>query len=131
MTFKFQNICQLFNKSGESLNTFKIGLRSPSSIILDGFVFKHQIYILDFIQCGPFDLESCEFECRRMMGKNYLDEHVLNANFKSDSWTFTYLEPTNDCSKETMEEFMSKETPYELDGLMFYCKDVSVSLILS
>jgi hypothetical protein len=95
---------------------------------MDGFLSHNNIvYILDFISYGNFNWADCEFECRRMLGKSFLEENgILTGVNKPETWKFEFLEPAGVCTKEVMERFMSVETPYRLDGLMFYYKDVII-----
>jgi snurportin-1 len=116
-----KDTCLISNKTGKQLNQFKIPHYTSSTAIFDGFFKDKTVYILDFIKTGTFELEECDFECRRTLGNNFLVEnHVLEKNQVLGKWKFELLEPVVDCTKERMEEFMSKPTPYELDGLLFY-----------
>ena len=78
---------------------FRCTSRRP--VIFDGFVKDNRIYILDFICCGPYELEDCDFDCRRTIGKSYLDEkEVLTSSCDRRNYAFTLLEPTSDCNKQ-------------------------------
>jgi len=119
-----KNTCQLYNKYGQLFNSFTIPHHISTEVVLDGFVCHTLVYILDFIQCGPFELESCDFGCRRLMGINFLEEnHILTGKNTPESWKFKLLEPSKDCSKETLERCMNEPTSYILDGWMFYHKE--------
>lgn len=94
---------------------------------MDGFVYGKIIYVLDFIQLLPYELESCDFGCRRLLGNNFLTEkNVLKKSNAMGNWSFELLGPAVTCTKEKIEQFMSEPTPYDLDGLMFYYAEVRV-----
>lgn len=119
-------MCELYNKAGQILNSFSIPQIS-STALCDGFVIRNEVYLLDFMECGTFQqLHWCDYACRHMIGENFLKEHgILTGVNWPDKWKFNLLEPTGDCKKVTLEKFMAEPTPFQLDGLLFYHKNVS------
>lgn len=120
-----QNTCQIFNKNGVQIHSIAISVSISPPAICDGLVSGNNVYILDFIEIQPYDIESCDFDCRRYLGTTFLnDNKILKATDKYKKWTFHMLEATPDCSRETIERFASKPETFNQDGLMFYHKEV-------
>jgi hypothetical protein len=117
----------MYNKNGVQIHNISISTNISPPVICDALVSGTTVYILDFVEIKPFDIESCDFDCRRYLGKTFLSENkILKATDKYKKWNFQMLEATPDCSRETIEHFASEPTTFEQDGLMFYHKEVRV-----
>ncbi|KAI6183389.1 S-methyl-5'-thioadenosine phosphorylase [Aphelenchoides bicaudatus] len=119
-----QNFCTMFNKNGGTIHKISISTRISPPAICDGLVKGTIAYILDFIDIKPYEIETCDFDCRRFLGKSFLtDNQILEATDKNSKWSFELLEATPDCKRETIERFASEPSTFKQDGLMFYHRE--------